>query len=174
MYEYIIFFTAAFMLAFALEPLVMKLAFATGVIDIPKDNRRMHNKPIPLMGGLAIFAAFLVTCLAGVICSGNGILEQFQPNMTLWGIIGGAVVIEIIGILDDIFTLTYKPRLPVQILAALIVAATGTRITYVTNPFVDAGYSVLPAPISWILTVLWIVGLTNALNLIDGLDGLSG
>lgn len=154
--------TAA-LVALVSTPVVKSLAFRVGAVDVPKDNRRMHDHPIPRMGGLAIFFGFTLSVLI------------FIPLTTeLRGMLLGSVVIVILGILDDIFALPALPKFFVQILAALIAVLHGNRIEFLSNPnifsqdlFWELGWLAIP------ITVLWIVGITNAVNLIDGLDGLA-
>ena len=154
--------TAA-LVALISTPVVRSLAFRVGAVDVPKDNRRMHNHPIPRMGGLAIFFGFILSVLI------------FIPlTSELRGMLLGSVVIVILGILDDIFALPALPKFFVQIGAALIAVLAGNRIDFLSNPnifssepFWDLGWLAVP------ITALWIVGITNAVNLIDGLDGLA-
>ncbi len=162
-----ILFTLAvsFLFSFAAVPLVRVLAFKIKAVDVPRDNRRMHTKPIPRMGGLAIYFGFLVAymCFAGTV-------EQ----ETL-GILIGATILVVLGILDDRKPIRAIVKLAVQIVAALIPVMMGLRIEFISriNLFSnETNYvlGVLAIPV----TVIWIVGLTNALNLIDGLDGLAG
>ena len=154
---------AAALIALVTTPVVRSLAFIMGAVDVPKDNRRMHNHPIPRMGGLAIFFGFILSVLI------------FIPlTSELRGMLLGSVVIVILGILDDIFALPALPKFFVQIGAALIAVLAGNRIDFLSNPnifssepFWDLGWLAVP------ITALWIVGITNAVNLIDGLDGLA-
>ena len=154
--------TAA-LVALISTPVVRSLAFRVGAVDVPKDNRRMHNHPIPRMGGLAIFFGFILSVL---------IFIPLTPELR--GMLLGSVVIVILGILDDIFALPALPKFFVQIGAALIAVLAGNRIDFLSNPnifsqdlFWELGLLAVP------ITVFWIVGITNAVNLIDGLDGLA-
>lgn len=174
LYDYFISFTLAFIVAFSTTPIAKSLAFRLGAVDIPKDNRRMHKRPIARLGGFAIIAGFFVAILFSLISSkllntGNAI--DFDKKLI--GFILGTGIIAVLGVIDDIKALSAKLKFPVQIVAALIVAMTGTRIEFVTNPLADIGQSNLSPLISYILTILWIVGITNAINFIDGLDGLA-
>ncbi len=146
-------------------PLVKRLAHKIGAIDVPKDNRRMHKKPIPRMGGLAIFLAFIVSVLA--FC---GKLERSMISILI-----GATVIVILGIFDDKYALGAKLKLFVQIGAACIVVFYGgCKIDHLTNPFGSNIYSNWDLGVfSYPLTIIWIVAITNAVNFIDGLDGLA-
>ena len=149
--------------SFLATPLVRRLAFKIGAVDIPRDNRRMHDHPIPRLGGLAIFLGFLVS-----------VLTFANIDMEMQGILIGAVIIVVLGIADDIHSLPAKFKFVVQIVAALCAVLHGVGIHVLSNPiiFSDEPYWVLGGwsiPIS----VLWIVAITNAVNLIDGLDGLA-
>ena len=149
--------------SFASTPMVKALACKVGAIDVPKDNRRMHKVPIPRMGGLAIFLAFLLSVL---------VFADIDRQMQ--GILLGSIMIVILGVLDDIMALKALPKLFVQIAAAGVAVWHGCTIQFVSNPnvFSEATYLNL----GWLsipITVLWIVGITNAVNLIDGLDGLA-
>jgi len=153
----------ACVVSFAATPLVKSLAYKVGAIDVPKDNRRMHKTPIPRLGGLAIFIAFLFSVIIFV-----DIDRQMQ------GILLGAVMIVVLGVMDDIMTLRALPKFLVQIAAAGIVVYHGCSIQFISNPnvFSDVAYISL----GWWgipLTIIWIVAITNAVNFIDGLDGLA-
>lgn len=157
-------------IAAIMTPLVKKLAFKVGAVDIPKDKRRMHHKPIPRLGGLAIFIAFsLSVILLHAIC-GNMVVET--PDI---GIAIGSVIIILLGIFDDIYALPAIPKFLVQLLAAGVAAYFGCRIIRISNPIInsDATYLELPKWLSFIVSVIWIVAITNAVNFIDGLDGLA-
>ena len=144
-------------------PVVKNLAFKVGAVDVPKDNRRMHDHPIPRMGGLAIFFGFILSALLYV---------EMTPQFR--GMLLGGVIIVVLGIFDDIYALGAKFKLVIQIIAALVAVLSGNVIAVISNPNVlspnpwwDLGWLSYPA------TVLWIVAITNAVNLIDGLDGLA-
>lgn len=141
----------------ALTPLVKVLAKKVGAMDIPKDERRMHRVPIPRMGGMAIFLGFMVSVL---------IFQKLSISAELQGILLGAVIIVILGVMDDILTLPALPKFCVQIAAAVIVVLYGCRIEHFM------GFT-LPDWLSYPVTVIWIVAITNAINFIDGLDGLA-
>lgn len=148
----------AALVSYTTTPPVRLLAFRIGAIDIPTDARRMHKKPIPRIGGLAIFAGFLVATL--VFC------EASAQLYAIW--IGGAILV-ILGILDDIFRLPALIKLVVQLCVAGIAVSFGILIEHISlfGTQIDFGYFSIP------ITIIWIVGLSNAINLIDGLDGLS-
>jgi len=170
MYEYLITFLLAFIVSFCATPIVRKLAFRIGAIDIPKDNRRMHKKPIALMGGAAIISGFLISLFFNLFTTDNLV----SPGTEFLGLLVGIGIITVMGIIDDIKVLKSKVKLAFQLAAAIsVVLISGTRITVISNPFVPSGITELSPFISYPLTILWIAGITNAINLIDGLDGLA-
>lgn len=157
-------FIAAGILSYLFTPPVKRFAHKIGAIDIPKDSRRMHKKPIPRLGGLAIFGGFL--------CA---ILLFGQLDQTMLCVLLGATIIVALGIFDDVLALGAKLKFAVQIIAAAIPVCVGDlQIKLFTNlnPFSDEPFfhlGILAIPV----TIIWIVGITNAVNLIDGLDGLA-
>lgn len=158
-------FIVSFAFTFATTPLVSRFAFKIGAIDIPKDNRRMHKKPTPRIGGLAIIFGFTVATLCFA-----------QPSRQLYGTLAGAAIIAVMGVIDDCKNLPAKLKFVIQIIAALVVVFAGDiKIDVFTNPnfLSDNPYWVLPEWLSVTLTVIWIVFITNAVNFIDGLDGLA-
>ncbi len=156
-------FAVAFLIAFACTPLAIKVAPKIGAVDIPKDDRRMHTKTMPRFGGIAIYLGSMAS------------LAFFLPGSTdqrMTGIIIGATLILIMGIVDDIRGLPAKLKLAGQVLCACILFAASVRISFISDPFGE-GMIEFPWILSLIVTVLWIVGITNTINLIDGLDGLA-
>ncbi|MBU5434526.1 MraY family glycosyltransferase [Pseudoflavonifractor sp. MSJ-37] len=159
----------AFLVSLITTPIVKNLAQKWGAVDVPKDGRRMHDHPIPRMGGLAIFLGFLLSViLFSPFLRPGGLTVQLQ------GMLIGAVIIVVLGIFDDIYALPALPKLLVQIVTAVIAVASGNLIDTVSNPNI---FSAAPYwHLGWLaypVTVLWIVAVTNAVNLIDGLDGLA-
>lgn len=155
--------TVAILTSFLLTPSVKRLAYKIGAIDVPKDNRRMHRDPVPRLGGLAIFGGFLLATLLFA-----------EISVQLRGILIGSLLIVALGVADDIYALPALPKLVVQIAAALVAALHGNVIQFLSNPnifsaasYVDLGWLSLP------ITLIWIVAITNAVNFIDGLDGLA-
>jgi UDP-GlcNAc:undecaprenyl-phosphate GlcNAc-1-phosphate transferase len=154
---------AAAAISFVLTPIVRRFALAHGFVDIPKDSRRMHHKPIPTIGGLAIYAAFVLVVL---VMSGL--------NRQLVGMLIGGTIVVLLGIVDDKYDLNAKLKFIVQILAAIVPVSQGCVIRYISNPLPMADYPYLPLKFLAVpVTILWIVAITNAVNFIDGLDGLS-
>ena len=155
------------LLSFLATPLVKILAKKVGAMDVPKDSRRMHDHPIPRMGGLAIFIGFLLSAV--VFCA------DLRTDRSLQSILLGAIVIVILGVFDDRHALSAKLKLVVQLIAAAIVVFYGDlRIDRLTNPFGSSLFSYLDLGVfAYPITILWIVAITNAVNFIDGLDGLA-
>lgn len=156
-------FSLAFVISFAATPLVKALAYKIGAIDVPDGARRVHKTPIPRLGGLAIFYGFLVS-----------VLFFADLDTQLRGILIGALLIVAMGMVDDVKQLGAKIKLLVQLLAAGIVVLHGVQITAISVPdfIIEGGI----LPLGWAsipVTIIWIVGVTNAVNLIDGLDGLA-
>ena len=154
---------AALVMSFAATPVVKIFAQKVGAIDVPKDGRRMHDHPIPRLGGLAIFLGFLLsTLLFGEI------------DVKIRGILLGCVVIVTTGVIDDITPLKWWLKLLLQLAAAIITVAHGVRIEVFSNPipFMGSDWLVLNS-LSIPITILWILLVTNSVNLIDGLDGLA-
>jgi UDP-GlcNAc:undecaprenyl-phosphate GlcNAc-1-phosphate transferase len=153
----------AMAISFIATPLVKRFAYKIGAVDVPKDDRRVHEKPTPLLGGLAIYIAFVLVAF----------FKKGSISTSEWGIMAGATIIVIGGILDDKFELKPLIKLAFQLVAAVCLLAADVQIETITNPFGNLipffkiGYLYVP------LSLLWIVGLTNAINLIDGLDGLA-
>lgn len=142
-----------------LTPLVKKLAFKVGATDKP-DKRKVHQKIMPRMGGLAIYISFLI-----------GALLVNPDKAYHYPILIGSLIIIITGVLDDMYNLNAKIKFIAQTAAAIVVVVWGgVQVEFINLPFggqLQFGFLDIP------ITVLWIVGITNAINLIDGLDGLA-
>jgi len=163
-------FIIVFVIAMALMPLFSKLAIKLDFTDKPTE-RKKHDTPIPLTGGMAMFLAVSVGFFIFV-------LFATDADPALWSVLAGAALIVGVGLVDDFSKARFKefpvwPRLLVQIGAAVLVFAGGIRFEGFMNPITDA-YVYLPISLQFVLTVLWIVGLITAFNFMDGLDGLSG
>lgn len=162
---YIIGFGVALFLTMLATPVSKRIALKAGAIDHPKE-RGVHTEATPLSGGSAILFSFVVTALVLV-----PLMDGFD-GVQFIGIMVGGILISTVGFLDDIYQLSARLRIFVQIFAALIVVMTGTTIEWVSWPWAPEGLVHLETFGSF-MTVFWIVGLTNALNFIDGLDGLA-
>ena len=153
----------AFAVSYLTTPPVKRFAEAVGAMDIPKDERRVHDHPIPRMGGLAIFLGFVLSLLLFV-----------DMSTQVMGLLLGTIVIAVMGALDDIVTLNAWIKLAGQMLAAGIAIRFGIVVDAISNFTPTGGTTFLNT--TWLsipVTMLWIVACTNAVNLIDGLDGLA-
>ncbi len=149
-------------------PLVGRLATALGVVDVP-NPRKVNLRPnIPLLGGLAI----AIGCMAGIVSA--FLLGQLSTPeaLRLAGFFTGGVVLLGVGAYDDRFGLDAKIKLVFQLAAAAIAFWAGFRLDFITEPFYHLTYE-LPVWMAFPATLLWIVAVTNAMNLMDGLDGLA-
>ncbi len=144
----------SFLLTFLLTPLVRNLATRLRVMDIP-DQRKIHARPIPLLGGLAIYVSYVMT-----------IFFNFSFSIELKGVILGGTIILLVGLLDDIKTLPATLKLVSQIVAAGAMMACGVKLDFLPNTWWGNGGEL-------VLTVIWMVGIANAVNFFDGMDGLA-
>lgn len=160
-------FVVALIVSYATTPLSIKLAFKIGALDVPKDKRRMHKKPTPRIGGIAIVYGFFIS----VCCFSNFVING-ALNKPLIGTLIGALIIAVLGFLDDLKPKKAILKFFIQIAAACIPVLMGVRVVAVANPLNDMMVHV-PEWISIGGSILFIVGVTNAVNLIDGLDGLA-
>jgi UDP-GlcNAc:undecaprenyl-phosphate GlcNAc-1-phosphate transferase len=149
-------------------PGVIRLSGYLGAVDLP-GGRKTHDEPMPRIGGLAVFVGFVAgLAFAAYI---TGYLSPLPKNTIYWqGLAIAATGLMLVGLIDDLWGLSFQWKFAAQILAAVYVWHSGFRIEVVTHPLggtLDLGLFSFP------LTVLWIVGITNAVNLIDGLDGLA-
>ncbi len=155
---YIVAFIIAVAVAYFATPHVKELAIKAGAMDTP-DERKVHREPVPRMGGLAIYF--------GVVAA---VFISMKINHQILGIFLGGSIMLAVGIIDDIKQLSAKAKLAGQILAAMALIVFDVRIEWLTNPFGPMIYlDYLSIPV----TILWIVAVTNTVNLIDGLDGLA-
>ncbi len=155
----------------ALIPLIIRLSVKHHWLDMP-DERRVHKTPVPRLGGVAIFVATtVVASILLAVAAARGSVEIGYPQL-LPGVAIGATIIFLTGLLDDLRGITPRTKLVAQTAAAMAVVAYGFKIDVLAltpgSPTVALGMLAIP------ITVLWIVGMTNAFNLIDGVDGLAG
>lgn len=173
--EFIRVFLVSFGLSLVGTPLVKRLALKIGAVDVP-EARKVHSKPVPRLGGLAIAVAFLVPFIL--------FLDLDRP---LIGLLAGVLILLAHGLIDDIRGLSAKAKLVWQVMAAVVVLAGGIGIVFVSNPLggvivldnwrimVEIGsinFNILP--FANFVSIVWILGMINAVNLLDGLDGLAG
>ena len=167
-------FLIAFLTAFMATPHTIKLAKKVGAVDTPKDARRINKVTMPRLGGLAVIAGFFVsiTYLLIVMSLENNInLREESYAIKLLGFVLGSFAIGITCFIDDVRGVPALIKLAAQVLSALIVIKFGIKIDNLDIPYLNLSNA---SPIFYtLLTLCWIVGITNAMNLIDGLDGLS-
>ena len=168
-------FILAFVVAFVATPYTIKIARKVGAVDIPKDERRMHKKSMPKFGGPAVILGFLVsTIYLLIVMSMEQSINLFsfeEYGKKLLGFLIGIGIITAFCVVDDIKTIKPLTKLVGQLLAAIVAVVAGIRIDGITLPFLN--FPEIHKVTSIILTIAWIIIVTNAINLIDGLDGLS-
>ncbi|MBQ7497432.1 MAG: undecaprenyl/decaprenyl-phosphate alpha-N-acetylglucosaminyl 1-phosphate transferase [Selenomonas sp.] len=164
--DYMLAFIIAAGMALLVTPGVIFLAKKTGALDKP-DARKVHKNPIPRIGGLGIYLAFMAAMTAVLVL----VSVDAEVQQEIIGLMVSGTLIVVIGLIDDYTNLPAKVKLLGQIIAAcVLVIGFDVRIDFITDPFGDylfLEYLAVPA------TLFWIVGLTNTVNLIDGLDGLA-
>lgn len=154
----------SFVMSLILTPQVKKIALNHNIIDKPNE-RKVHSKIMPRMGGLAIYLAFAFTYSILII------FDLFEPVRFIDAFMIGALIVVITGVLDDKFQIKPIYKLIGQFIAALIVVFYGGKVHVINMPWFDGSFE-----LGWLsipITILWIVGVSNAVNLIDGLDGLA-
>lgn len=173
--DIVIAFLLAFITAFVITPHTIRLARKLGAEDDPKDERRVNKVIMPRLGGIAVISGFMLSVIYLVsIMSIEGTLNLFGEEkyyLKLIGFIIGIIILGIVCFIDDVKGVKAIVKLAAQILAAIVVIMCGVEIDVVRIPYLDTVG--LNDAFSTILTIGWIVGITNAINLIDGLDGLS-
>ncbi len=171
--DIVIAFTIAFLTAFMTTPYTIRLAKKVGAVDTPKDERRINKVNMTRLGGLAVILGFLISVVylftVMVIEKQINLLEN-NYHYKLLGFAIGGLIISVVCFIDDIKGVPEIIKLIAQIIAACIVVKSGIVIDNVRIPFLN---KITNEIFYYILTVGWIVGITNAINLIDGLDGLS-
>lgn len=167
-------FLLAFITAFVVTPYTIRLAKKVGAVDVPND-RRINRKTMPRLGGLAVISGFMISAIYLIITMALENKINFLAdnlNIKLLGILGGILVLGIICYIDDVKNIKPIAKLTGQIIAALIVVSSGVVIDNFTIPFKENNV-IINEVLSYIITIIWIIGITNAINLSDGLDGLS-
>ncbi|MEM1367337.1 MAG: MraY family glycosyltransferase [Cyanobacteria bacterium P01_H01_bin.15] len=149
-------------------PAVKSLGLKSGKVDLPND-RKMHQRPMVRIGGVSIFAGFMIALLTVWRLDGFGYLPT-EKEWEIWGVTIGALLFFLIGLADDLFNLSPISRLLAQSAVAAVAWQVGVQIEFLSIPFiglVQLGAFSLP------ITAIWLVGMANAINWIDGLDGLA-
>jgi UDP-GlcNAc:undecaprenyl-phosphate GlcNAc-1-phosphate transferase len=179
--NFILVFLFSLMLAVILTILVRKLAFKVAILDYPDGKRKKHLKPIPLMGGLAIWLSFWV--VTGYIIFFTTAFSKSISSTQLFGMFIASCILIILGILDDTFSLSPKIRLPITIVAAIIVVIGGIGLREVTNPLGGSiNLALWPLSVAIfdkifvlgdLVVFFWLMGMMYTTKILDGLDGLA-
>ena len=169
-------FLLAFVTAFVITPYTIRLANKVGAIDVP-EKRRINLQSMPRLGGLAVIAGFLVSSIYLIIIM--TLEKNFNPFgeeqyfSKLLGLLLAIIILAIFCFIDDVKGLPAIIKLLGQIIAAIIVVSFGIKIDNINIPFLEQTLNINNHIYIYIISVGWIVAITNAINLIDGLDGLS-
>ena len=184
--EYVLIYLMAFMLSVFLVPWIRRLALRVGAVDQPDSVRKIHSQAMPRMGGVAIYIASVVpvvlACLVAYFWFHRtrvyhavwppalpGALPE-ENLLKLVGLLCAATLVLAVGIYDDVKQARPRTKVLVQIVAGLILCFVGIKIDHIGNPF--GGETIQFGWYAWPLTIFWVVAITNAINLIDGMDGL--
>lgn len=171
MNTYIALFTAALFASLVLTPTVRRLSTKFGWLDDPLDDRRVHRKAIPRVGGLAILASVLVALLILPFLDNLVTQSLVKGRGQLLMVLAPALFVTLIGLYDDVRGANAPVKFAGLVVAGTIFYILGGRIENLSLPFLDSIH--LPSMLSYLATIFWIVGVTNAFNLIDGVDGLA-
>ncbi len=153
-YRWLFLLGFSFLIAFFSTKLIRNIATNLKIFDVPNE-RKIHKKPVPLLGGLAIYVSFVIT-----------IFLNFSFSIELKGVIIGGTIILLMGLIDDIKHLAAKWKLLGQIVASCTLILCGVKLSFLPSTWWGIGGEAL-------LTIIWIVGITNAVNFFDGMDGLA-
>jgi len=166
-HQFLIPLAAAFGVAALTTPLVMRLAVSIGITDRPSDRSVNRRPDIPLMGGVAVGAGFAAGLALAFWLTGLSV-----PTDHLLALAAGGALVLASGVYDDRFGMNAWSKVAVQTIAAVFAISSGFQIDHLTEPFSRTSFQ-LPMWLSWFVSALWIVTVTNSLNLVDGLDGLA-
>lgn len=163
----LIIFLVTSVLALILTPIFRRIAIRLNILDKP-GGRKIHPKPIPALGGVAIYLSFAIPSIIFLL-SHLEIVQVFSRQFI--GFFIASLIVVITGVIDDWKNLGAFRKLAIQIVAATLLFFAGFRIDFIANPL--GGMILFPSYISFPITILWIVTFINAINLLDGLDGLA-
>ncbi len=169
-------FVISAVIVLVLTPIVRRAGLASGKVDLP-GGRKVHSQPMVRLGGVSIFfgvlIALLVVWFLGGFLDSDGLPLDPVADNSIWGVTIGGLAFFLIGLVDDLFGLSAVSRLIMQAAVASVAWYVGVDIAFLSLPLVETGIIQLPNWISLIVTVFWLVGMANAINWIDGLDGLA-
>ncbi len=165
--RYLWLFGLPLVLSLILTPLLIRLDRRVGLLDLPDDRRKLHLQPVPTAGGAAVMAAYFIALLVNQALFGSHWGVGFKLTL---GLILGPALVGALGLLDDRRRVGPWAKIGVQVAGGLVIYTLGFRVNAITHPFGDyipLGLLALPA------TLIWVLVITNAVNLIDGVDGLA-
>ncbi len=176
-------FLIALSISWCLVPEIRTRALKIGLVDKPGEDRRIHKVAVPRLGGVAIYISVLATVITLVLIAGR-LPQDARGQEGIFAIAVGGTLVFVLGLMDDLESIKAKYKLLTQILAGCAAYALGVRVKSIpipqNMPDIDIGFLHIHAGVpielggwSIILTVLWLVGVANAVNLIDGMDGLA-
>jgi UDP-GlcNAc:undecaprenyl-phosphate GlcNAc-1-phosphate transferase len=161
-------FVVGVVVAAATTPVAARIAHLLGAIDRPNERKVNRRENIPLLGGIAVALGFFTAIAAALLTASPD--HEYRGHLE--GMLIGSMILLGLGVVDDRKALAARTKLPFQIVAAAVAIFYGFRIDHLTDP-VSLGVWWFPEPVVWLVTGLWIVGITNAINFMDGLDGLA-
>ena len=171
MNTYLTLFLISLAASLCATPLVRRMAQRFGWLDVPSDERRVHAVPMPRLGGVAVFGSVMLA-LALLPFLDNLVTRQLTGQWQgIVAVLASSTLVFLFGVFDDLTGASAKWKFVAQGAAAVLLYALGGRVEAVTVPF--AGVFDLPPVVSFVVTAVWVVGISNAFNLIDGLDGLA-
>ena len=166
-------FVTSTLVTTVIAPVVRRLGLRHGFTDTP-DARKQHNVPMVRLGGIAMVLGFCLALGLTWLLGGFGMLTTARDQL-IWTTLAGSLCFFVIGLADDLFSLSPWPRLAGQVAVAVVVWSQGVQIGAIDLPWLSSSADalILPDVISLLATVVWLVGITNAINCLDGLDGLA-
>ena len=160
-----------FLVSLVVTPVVIKFSKKYNIVDIPKDSRRIHSKPMPRIGGLGIIISMVVGFFIYFMFTKD--IPSIALGEKFIGFAIGGFFIFLMGFIDDVFSLRARYKFWFQLAAAIAVYLFGIRVSGVRIPILQDETIAISGWLNFLLTTIWVICVTNALNLIDGLDGLS-
>jgi len=168
MLKYLILFIVTSVFSLLLTPILRSVSRRVGALDLPGE-RKVHDQPIPRLGGLAIFISFNLVLLIASQIGFFHFPQNFLKEIRFWWLLVASAIVLGLGAVDDFRRMPPSVKFSFQIIAGLIVALTSYRIDVISLPFANLHLGTWSIPV----TVFWVVAITNAINLLDGLDGLA-
>jgi UDP-GlcNAc:undecaprenyl-phosphate/decaprenyl-phosphate GlcNAc-1-phosphate transferase len=168
---YLVAFIVSALIVWLCTPVIRQIGLKAGITDKPNE-RKMHSTPVVRLGGVAIFIGSLVSLMIawglGWFVDGQGQILISQKEYEIWGVVIGGLIFFLLGLADDLFDLPALVRLLAQLAIASAAWFVGVKIDFVVIPWL--GKMILPNFVSLPITVIWLAGMVNAINWIDGLD----